>query len=125
MESVPYAQAVGSLMYAMTSTRLDICHVVGLVSRYQSNLGKTHWEVVKCIFKYLQGTKNMSLCFGMSDLEIVGSTDVGFAGDAYDRKSTSGYVFLFGGTIVSWLSKKQNCIAKSIMEAGYISRTSK
>ena len=42
METVPYAQAVGSFMYAMTSTRLDICHVVGLVSRYQPNSGREH-----------------------------------------------------------------------------------
>jgi hypothetical protein len=40
MESIPYAQAVGSLMYAMTSTRPDICYAIGLVSRYQSNPGK-------------------------------------------------------------------------------------
>ena len=39
---VPYAQVVGSLMYAMTSTRPDICYAVGLVSRYQSNPGKAH-----------------------------------------------------------------------------------
>jgi hypothetical protein len=32
MENVAYAQAVERLMYAMTSIRLDICHVVGLVS---------------------------------------------------------------------------------------------
>ena len=63
----------------------------------------------------------MSLCFGMSDLEMVGFTDADFAGDADDRKSTSGCVFLFGGTTVSWLSKKQNCISKSTMEAEYIS----
>ena len=50
---VPYAQAVGSLMYAMTSTRPDICYAVGLVSRYQSNPGKAHWQAVKRIFKYL------------------------------------------------------------------------
>ena len=42
MESVPYAQVVGSLMYDMTSTRPNICHVVGLVSRYQSNPRKEH-----------------------------------------------------------------------------------
>jgi hypothetical protein len=124
MESIPYAQAVGSLMYAMTSTRPDICHAVGLVSRYQSNPGKTHWKAVKRIFRYLQGTKNMGLCFGLSDLEIVGFTDADFAGDLDDRKSTSGYVFLFGGTAVSWLSKKQNCVAKSTMEAEYISCSS-
>jgi len=42
MENGPYAQAVGSLMYAMTSIRPYICHIIGLVSRYQSNPGKTY-----------------------------------------------------------------------------------
>ena len=37
-----------------------------------------------------------------------------------DRKSTSGYVFLFGGIAVFWLSKKQGCVAKYTMEAVYI-----
>jgi hypothetical protein len=112
---------VGSLIYAMTSTRPDICHAVGLVSRYQSNPGKEHWQVVKRIFRYLQGTKNMGLCFRLEDLNIAGYTNAKFAGDIDDKKSSSGYIFLFGGTVVSWLSKKQNCIAKSIMESEYIS----
>uniref|UniRef100_A0A2N9EKJ9 CCHC-type domain-containing protein n=1 Tax=Fagus sylvatica TaxID=28930 RepID=A0A2N9EKJ9_FAGSY len=107
MIAVPYAQAVGSLMYAMTSTKPDICYAVGLVSRYQSNPGKAHWQVVKRIFRYLQMTKSMKLCFGLDELEIKGFTDADFAGDTDDRKSTSGYVFLFCGTTVSWLSKKQ------------------
>jgi hypothetical protein len=101
MKAVPYAQAVGSLMYAMTSTRPDICYAIGLVSRYQSNLGKAHWQAVKRIFRYLQMTKNMKLCFGLDELEIKRFTDADFAGDTDDRKSTSGYVFLFGGTAVS------------------------
>ena len=42
MEKVPYAIAVGSLMYAMVCTRPDIAQAVGLVSRYMENLGKTH-----------------------------------------------------------------------------------
>ncbi|TYJ95934.1 putative gag-pol polyprotein [Cucumis melo var. makuwa] len=39
MRRIPYASTVGSLMYAMVSTRLDICYVVEIVSKYQSNLG--------------------------------------------------------------------------------------
>uniref|UniRef100_A0A2N9FQW6 CCHC-type domain-containing protein n=1 Tax=Fagus sylvatica TaxID=28930 RepID=A0A2N9FQW6_FAGSY len=81
MIAVPYAQAVGSLMYAMTSTRPDICYAVGLVSRYQSNPGKAHWQAVKQIFRYLQMTKSMKLCFGLDELEIKGFTDADFAGD--------------------------------------------
>jgi len=34
MKTVPYASAVGSLMYAMLCTRPDICFAVGMVSRY-------------------------------------------------------------------------------------------
>ena len=37
MEKVPYASAMGSLMYAMLCTRPNIFYAVGMVSRYQSN----------------------------------------------------------------------------------------
>ena len=47
MAKVPYASAIGSLMYAMVCTRPDIGHAVGVVSRFMSNPGKAHWEAVK------------------------------------------------------------------------------
>ena len=50
MSTVPYAEAIGNLMYVMLCTRSDICFVVDMVSRYQSNLGPTHWATVKRIF---------------------------------------------------------------------------
>ena len=37
MRQVPYASIVGSLMYAMLCTKLDICYSIGMVNRYQSN----------------------------------------------------------------------------------------
>ena len=46
MALVPYASAVGSLMYAMVCTRPDIAHAVGVVNRYMVNSGKEHWESV-------------------------------------------------------------------------------
>ena len=42
MRKIPYASAVGSLMYAMLCTRPDICFAVGVVSRFQSNPGPEH-----------------------------------------------------------------------------------
>ena len=106
MKKVPYAQAIGSLIYAMTSTRPDICHAVGLVSRYQANLGKAHWQAIKKNFRYLKDTIIIKLCFGLDDLDITRYTNTDFAGDLDDRKSISGNVFLFDRTTVSWLSKK-------------------
>ena len=47
MTHVPYASAVGGLMYAMVCTRLDLSQAVFMVSRYMHDPGHGHWEVVK------------------------------------------------------------------------------
>ncbi|XP_070002703.1 secreted RxLR effector protein 161-like [Nicotiana sylvestris] len=120
MSRVPYSSVVGSLMYAMMCTRPDICYVVGLVSRYQSNPGRDHWKAVKRIFRYLKGTADYSLCYSGNDLYLRGYTDADWAGDRNDRKSTSSYAFLLNGGAMSWKSKKQTCIALSTMEAEFV-----
>jgi len=63
MNNILYANAVGSLMYAMLCTRPDICFAVGLVSRYQSNPELAHWQAVKRIFRCLCGSNNSVLCY--------------------------------------------------------------
>ena len=67
MQKIPYASAVGSLMYAMVCTQPDIAHAVRVVSRFLSNPRKEHWAAMKWILRYLQGTSNMSLCFGKGE----------------------------------------------------------
>ena len=120
MAKVPYSSAVGSLMYAMICTRPDIAYAVGVVSRYMSNPGKKHWEAVKGIMRYLNGTRKVCICFGRSEACVIGYTDADYAGDMDKRRSTSGYVFMFTGGAVSWRSRLQNCISLSTTEAEYI-----
>ena len=103
MSKVPYASAVGSLMYAMVCTRLDIAHEVGVVSRYMNNLGKEDWMEMKWILIYLRGTTNQSLFFGCSNIALQGYVDVDMGGDRDNRRRTTGYVFIVGGTTVSWV----------------------
>ena len=98
MSRVPYASAVGSLMYAMVCTRPDITHVVGVLSKFMSNPRKEHWTVVKWVFKYLCGTSDYGLCYQGrlrldKVLDIRGFVDADWAGDLDQRRSTSGYVF--------------------------------
>jgi hypothetical protein len=59
----PYSREVGYLMHAMAWTRLHIAHPVGLVHKFMVDSEKKHWMVVKRLFKYLQSTKDYTLCF--------------------------------------------------------------
>jgi hypothetical protein len=63
MSHVPYASAVGSLMYAMVYTRLDIAHAVGVLSRDVSKPRKEHWTIVKRVFNYLSGIDSYGLFY--------------------------------------------------------------
>ncbi|KAJ9566156.1 hypothetical protein OSB04_002122 [Centaurea solstitialis] len=102
MKSVPYASAIGSIMYAMLCTRPDVAY---------SN-----------ILKYLRRTKDMFLVFGGSEDEIsvTGYSDASFQTDRDDFRSQSGYVFTLNGGAISWKSSKQDTIADSTTEAEYI-----
>ncbi|MDF3573052.1 hypothetical protein, partial [Enterobacter cloacae] len=107
MSKIPYASAVGSLMYAMLCTRPDISHAVSVVSRYQSNPGEVHWIAVKNILKYLRRTKDLILVYGEDELKVDGFTDSDFQSDIDDRKSTSGYLFTLNGGVFSWKNCKE------------------
>ncbi|KAK1692319.1 hypothetical protein QYE76_009016 [Lolium multiflorum] len=121
MSQIPYASAVGSIMYAMLCTRPDIAHAVSLTSRYQSDPGMEHWTTVKNILKYLKRTKDMFLCYGGDqELVVTSYTDASWNTDPDDSKSQSGYVFILNGAAVSWASSKQCTVAKSSTESEYI-----
>ena len=98
---VPYASAIGSLMYAIVCTRLDIAHAIGVVSRYMSRPGKQYWEAVKWILRYLTGSIDTCLYFTGASLKMQGYVDADLANDIDSRKSTNGFVFTLGGTTIS------------------------
>ena len=77
MSVIPYASAIGSVMYAMLCTRPDLNLAVSLVGRYQNNPGMEHWTAVKNILTYLKKTKDMFLIYGGDEeLVIKGYVDV-------------------------------------------------
>ena len=119
MRQIPYASAMGSLMYAMLCTRPNICYLVDMVSRYQSNPRPKHWQAVKHILKYLQRMRNYMLVYQCEDLIHIGYTNSDFQSDLNFRKSTSGCVFTLGGGAICRRSVKQSCIANSTIEAEY------
>ena len=107
-------------MYAMVCTRLDITHVVGIVSKYMTNLGKEHWEAVKWLLRYLRGISNTSLCYGNDKVVMQDLVDANRSGDVDSSKSTSRYTYTIDGTLVSWMSNLQKCVALSSTEVEYV-----
>ncbi|KAK8541026.1 hypothetical protein V6N13_026490 [Hibiscus sabdariffa] len=51
MSQIPYASAIGSIMYAMICTRPNLSYALSMTSRYQANPGEGHWTAVKNILK--------------------------------------------------------------------------
>ena len=111
---------IGGLQY-LTHTRPDIANVVGIVARFQADPREYHYALVKRIFKYLKGTSDNGIWYDRGDdFTLCTYTNADWVGDRDDRKSTSGGPFFLGGRLVSWLSKKQDCISQSIAEVEYV-----
>jgi hypothetical protein len=103
MRVIPYASAIGSIMYAMICTRPDVSYALSVMSMYQSNYGDAHWMIVKNILKYLRRTNEVFLVFGGEGEPIVKDySDASFQRDADDSKSQFGFVFCLNGGAVSW-----------------------
>ncbi|GJT60323.1 retrotransposon protein, putative, ty1-copia subclass [Tanacetum coccineum] len=123
MKNVPYASAVGSIMYAVRCTRPDVAFAQNMTSRFQQNPGEPHWTAVKNILKYLRNTKDMFLVYGgnpSTELRVECYCDAGFETDRDDTKSQTGYVFVLNGGAVDWKSSKQSTTAMSATESEYI-----
>ncbi|CAM8887016.1 unnamed protein product [Rhodiola kirilowii] len=96
-----YSRVIGSLMYAMTSTRPEIAFAVGKLSRYTSNPSVNHWQAVHRVLRYLKGTMNLGLVYSKFPSVIEGFSDASWISNEEDHSSTSGWVFLLGGGAIS------------------------
>jgi hypothetical protein len=121
-----YQQLTGSVLYAALSTRPDIIHSVGIVSRYNSKPQITHLNAAKRIYRYLCGTKHYKLILdgkainNDNPISLITYADSDWAGDPEKCKSTSGYIIKLNNAPISWISRKQRTIAKSSCEAEII-----
>ena len=102
-----YRSNIGCLLY-LTASRPDIAFSVGVCSRFQSNPKVLHLNAVKRIIKYVGGTCDYGLFYSKeSNLSLARFSDSDWAGNADDRKSTTGGCFYVGANLVAWMSKNQ------------------
>lgn len=121
MQSLPYRELIGSLMYAAVCTRPDIAFAVSYLSQFNNCYDEEHWRSAKYVLRYLKGTKNTGLVYTKTGSFLEGFADASHGGDICDRKSYTGYVFTLAGSAISWESRKQQVVALSSAEAEYVS----
>ena len=127
-----YMEIVGTLMYAMISTRPDIAHAVHWLASNMQAPTRRHMLAAERVLRYLAGTKDVGLVFGSRNgdaradsrghgtqmvVDVCAFADADWANCKGDRKSISGWVAKLNGDPVSWSSKKQRVVALSTCEA--------
>ena len=120
-----YQKDIGSILYATLGTRPDITYATSVLGRYAAHPATLHWEAVKHLLRYLQGTSDYKLTIyepnlGNDSQSILCYADADLGVDAETSKPTSGIVVYALGTLVIWKSKKQSIVAQSTMQAEMI-----
>ncbi|XP_060965581.1 secreted RxLR effector protein 161-like [Cannabis sativa] len=125
MKDVPYSKVVGSVIYLMVSTKPDLGYAMSVLNKYMENPGKVHWLAMKWVFRYLLGTTKVGLVYKRQNASTIieGYSDLDYAGDIDNRRSTSAYFFLLGGNCVGWKVQLQPVVALSTTEAEYVATT--
>jgi hypothetical protein len=106
MDSTLYRKIVGSLMYLM-NTRPDICFAMNTPSRHWEQPKQVHLVATKHVLRYLKGTLDHGLWYRSDhEFRLYGFSYSDWADSIPDQKSTSGYCFSLGSSMISWSNKK-------------------
>jgi hypothetical protein len=105
-DPILYQTIVGMLQYA-TITSPDLTFAVNKVSQFFAQPTELHWQAVKRILRYLQGTLQHGLHIQRSnDLSVKAFCDADWAGCPDDRRSTIGFAIFLRCNFIFWSSKK-------------------
>ena len=110
-----YRSLIGKLLYIANKSRSDVSYAVNYFS-----LGScASQHCAKKALIYLGNTKDRKLHLGkLDDSGLTGYSDASFVGEK--GKSQSGVLFTYHGSIVHWISRKQDRPVNSSTEAEYI-----
>ena len=105
-------------MYLMVQTRPDFAYSISRLAQFMSNPREEHWMALKRVFRYLQSTQELGICYAKTKGELTLSTwiDSSWGEDPDNNRSTNGYVILMQDGPVAWKLQKQQSVALSSTE---------
>jgi hypothetical protein len=115
---------VGALLWLSLNTRPDISYAVARLAQFVSEPTPVAYAMAARILRYLRGTLDYAISFSADARQpLQAFADADWAGDS-DRRSQSGFIFMYAGGPIAWSSKKQSCVALSTAEAEIVAASS-
>nr|GEV66862.1 ribonuclease H-like domain, reverse transcriptase, RNA-dependent DNA polymerase [Tanacetum cinerariifolium] len=123
VNSTEYRSLIGCLRYLL-HTRPDLSYSVRLLSRFMQEPKEQHMKVIKKILRYVKGTKDYGITYKHNGgNKIHGYSDSSYGVNTQEGKGTTGIIFYYGESPISWSTQKQAAVALSSCESEFIAAT--
>nr|GEY25157.1 ribonuclease H-like domain, reverse transcriptase, RNA-dependent DNA polymerase [Tanacetum cinerariifolium] len=123
VNSTEYRSLIGCLIYLL-HTRPDLSYSVGLLSRFMQEPKEQHMKAIKQVLRYVKGTKDYGITYKhKGENKIQGFSDSSYGINTQECKGTTGIIFYYGDSPISWSTQKQATVALSSCESEFIAAT--
>ncbi|GJT47683.1 ribonuclease H-like domain, reverse transcriptase, RNA-dependent DNA polymerase [Tanacetum coccineum] len=123
VNSTKYRSLIGCLRYLL-HTRPDLSYSVGLLSRFMQEPREQHMKAIRQVLRYVKGTKDYGITYKHNEgNKIHGFSDSSYGVNTQEGKGTTGIIFYYGESPISWSTQKQATVALSSCESEFIAAT--
>ncbi|XP_076945028.1 secreted RxLR effector protein 161-like [Bidens hawaiensis] len=111
VDPTKYRSLIGCLRYLL-HTRPDLSYFEGLLSRFMQEPKEHNLKAINQVIRYIKVTKDYGTTY-----------DSGYGVNTEEGKCTTGIVFYFGNSPISWCTQKQPTVALSSCESEFMAAT--
>ncbi|GJR85608.1 ribonuclease H-like domain, reverse transcriptase, RNA-dependent DNA polymerase [Tanacetum coccineum] len=123
VNSTEYRSLIGCLRYLL-HTRPELSYSVGLLSRFMQELKEQHMKAIRQVLRYVKGTKDYGITYKHNEgNKIHGFSDSSYGVNTQEGKGTTGIIFYYGESPISWSTQKQATVSLSSCKSKFIAAT--
>nr|GEW25211.1 zinc finger, CCHC-type [Tanacetum cinerariifolium] len=120
VDATYYRSLIRSLMYLL-HIRPDLNYSVGLFSRFMQDPKDHHLKALKQVIRYIKGIKEHGIIYKKEGgYKITRYSDSSYGINTDQGKGTTGTVFYFGESPITWCTQKQPTMTLSSCESEFM-----